>query len=48
MIQNKHKSFNSQAKFLYNLLATLSAQGYQPHLQQLLLLINYNEFYTKA
>jgi len=41
------KSFQQYTQFLYQLLTKLSARNYQSHLQQLLLLINYNEYYEK-
>eukprot|EP00026_Physarum_polycephalum_P000573 Phypoly_transcript_00574.p1 GENE.Phypoly_transcript_00574~~Phypoly_transcript_00574.p1 ORF type:complete len:1439 (+),score=257.01 Phypoly_transcript_00574:52-4317(+) len=47
-ILDKHESFKTNAKFLYGILANLSGKRNQPHLQQLLLLINYNEFYSDS
>lgn len=45
-LRNDRKKFQQRAQFLYQLLSKLSANGYQPHLQQLLLLINFNEYYS--
>ena len=33
------------ARFLYSVVGKLSSRGYQPHLQDLLLRLNFNGFY---
>ena len=38
-------TFNLISRFLYSVVGKLSARGYQPHLQDLILRLNFNGFY---
>jgi len=46
-IQKQYLVFKQYSKFLFNLVSKLSARGYQPHFQDLLLRLNFNDFYVK-
>jgi len=44
-IQKQYGVFRQYSRFLYSVVSKLSARGYQPHLQDLLLRLNFNGFY---
>jgi hypothetical protein len=44
-IQKQYGVFRQYSRFLYAVVSKLSARGYQPHLQDLLLRLNFNGFY---
>ncbi|XP_005101891.1 gamma-tubulin complex component 6 [Aplysia californica] len=43
-----YKSFHMYSFFLFKVVHRLSQKGYQPHLQELLLQLNFNDYYTEA
>ncbi|RUS78668.1 hypothetical protein EGW08_013556 [Elysia chlorotica] len=47
-ILHTHKSFHQYSFFLFKVVNRLSQRGYQPHLQELLLQLNFNDFYEEA
>ncbi|GFR77494.1 gamma-tubulin complex component 6 [Elysia marginata] len=47
-IVHTHKSFHVYSFFLFKVVNRLSQKGYQPHLQELLLQLNFNDFYREA
>ena len=44
-IQKQYAVFKQYSRFLYSVVGKLAARGYQPHLQDLLLRLNFNGFY---
>jgi len=44
-IQKQYGVFRQYSRFLFSVVSKLSARGYQPHLQDLLLRLNFNGFY---
>lgn len=40
-------NFHKNSKFLFDVVCTLADRGYQPHLQDLLLRLNFNHYYEK-
>jgi len=47
-IQKQYSVYTQYSRFLYSVVAKLSARGYQPHLQDLLLRLNYNNYYSST
>ncbi|GFN97087.1 gamma-tubulin complex component [Plakobranchus ocellatus] len=47
-IVKTHKSFHVYSFFLFKVVNRLSQKGYLPHLQELLLQLNFNDFYKEA
>ncbi|XP_055878814.1 gamma-tubulin complex component 6-like [Biomphalaria glabrata] len=45
---NTFQSFHMYSVFLFKVVSRLSQKGYQPHLQELLLQLNFNNYYTQA
>ncbi|CAL1527089.1 unnamed protein product [Lymnaea stagnalis] len=45
---NTYQSFHVYSFFLFKVVSRLSQKGYQPHLQELLLQLNFNGYYTSA
>merc|ERR1719384_2353390 len=45
-IEAQYKIFSQYSRFFFSLVTKLSARGYQPHLQDLLLRLNFNGFYN--
>jgi len=45
-IEAQYKTFSQYSRFFFSLVTKLSARGYQPHLQDLLLRLNFNGYYT--
>ena len=46
-IEAQYKTFSQYSRYFYGLVTKLAARGYQPHLQDLLLRLNFNGFYNK-
>ena len=46
-IEKQHYVFKEYSGYLFKLVTKLNARGYQPHLQDLILRLNFNEYYDK-
>ena len=45
-IEAQYKTFSQYSRYFFSLVTKLAARGYQPHLQDLLLRLNFNGFYN--
>jgi len=46
-IEQQYRVFQQYSRYFFSVVTKLSARGYQPHLQDLLLRLNFNGFYNK-
>ena len=46
-IEKQYYVFKEYSRYLFKLVTKLNARGYQPHLQDLILRLNFNEYYDR-